>query len=97
MAKETKRTLLEVRKHPTFLETSISKYDFGSVKLPGLSRSRSLILEISGFGGVFQVFGESSGFLGRCVKAKSNIKRNLILGISFFGGVPGFWGVFRFF
>ena len=26
----------EVRTHPTFLETWISKYDFGPVKLPGL-------------------------------------------------------------
>ena len=35
-AKETKWTSLEVRTHPTFLETMISKYDLGSVKLPGL-------------------------------------------------------------
>ena len=35
--KETKWTSLEVRTHPTFLETLISKYDFGPVKLPGLS------------------------------------------------------------
>ena len=39
-AKETKWTLLEVRTHPTFLEILISKYDFGPVKLPGLSRYR---------------------------------------------------------
>ena len=38
-AKETKWTSLEVRTHPTFLETLISKYDFGPVKLPGLSRN----------------------------------------------------------
>ena len=30
-AKETKWTSLEVRTHPTFLETLISKYDFGPV------------------------------------------------------------------
>ena len=38
-AKETKWTSLEVTKHPTFLETLMSKYDFGPVKLPGLSRN----------------------------------------------------------
>ena len=41
-AKETKWTSLEVRTHPTFLENLISKYDFGSVKLLGLSRNGSL-------------------------------------------------------
>ena len=40
LAKETKCTSLEVRTRPTFLETLISKYDFGPVKLPGLSRNR---------------------------------------------------------
>ena len=38
-AKETKWTSLEVRTHPTFLESLISKYDFGPVKLPGASRN----------------------------------------------------------
>ena len=38
-AKETKWTSLEVRTHPTFLETMISKYDFRSVKLLGLLRN----------------------------------------------------------
>ena len=38
-AKETKWTSLETRTHPTFLENLISKYDFGPVKLPGLSRN----------------------------------------------------------
>ena len=38
-AKKTKWTSLEVRTHPTFLENLISKYDFGPVKLPGLSRN----------------------------------------------------------
>ena len=37
-AKETKLTLLEIRTHTTFLETLVSKYDFGPVKLPSLSR-----------------------------------------------------------
>ena len=32
-AKETKWTSLEARTHPIFLETLISKYDFGAVKL----------------------------------------------------------------
>ena len=41
-AKETKWTSLLVRTHPTFLETLISKYDFGPVKLPGLSRNGPL-------------------------------------------------------
>ena len=39
-ARETKLTSLEVRTRPTFLEILISKYDFGPVKLPGLSRNR---------------------------------------------------------
>ena len=55
-AKQAKLTSLEFRTHPTFLETLISKYDFGPVELPGLSRngplenhakSRSLWLLIS--------------------------------------------------
>ena len=37
--KETKWTSLEVRTYPTFLETLISKYDLGPVKLLGLSRN----------------------------------------------------------
>ena len=41
-AKETKWTYLEVRTRPTFLETLISKYDFGPGKLPGLSRNGPL-------------------------------------------------------
>ena len=39
LAKETKRTSLEVTTRPTFLETLISKSDFGPVKLPGASRN----------------------------------------------------------
>ena len=39
-AKETKWTSLGVRTHSTLLETLILKYDFGLVKLPGLSRNR---------------------------------------------------------
>ena len=39
--KETKWTSLEVRTHPTFLKTLISKYDFRPVKLPELSRNGS--------------------------------------------------------
>ena len=42
-AGETKLTSLEVRTRPTFLETLISKYDFGPVKLPGLSRNGSQV------------------------------------------------------
>ena len=42
-AKETKWTSLEVRTHPSFLETLISKYYFGPVKLPGLSRNGPLL------------------------------------------------------
>ena len=38
-AKETKWTSLEVKTHLTFLENLISKYDFGPIKLPGLSRN----------------------------------------------------------
>ena len=30
---------IRVRTHPTFLTTLISKYDYGPVKLPGLSRN----------------------------------------------------------
>ena len=40
LAKETKWTSLEVRAHPTFLETLISKYDIGPIKLLELSRNR---------------------------------------------------------
>ena len=40
-AREAKLTSLEVRIRPTFLETLISKYDFGPVKLPGLSPKRA--------------------------------------------------------
>ena len=44
-AKETKWTSFEVRTHcSTFLGTLISKYDFGPVKLPGLSRNGPLVL-----------------------------------------------------
>ena len=39
LAKETKWTLSEERTRPSFLETLISKSDFGPVKLPGLSRN----------------------------------------------------------
>ena len=45
-AKETKWTSLEVKTHPTFLENLISKYDFGPVKLPGLSRNGSQVSKI---------------------------------------------------
>jgi len=38
-AKEIKWTALEVTAHPTFPDTSISKYDFWPVKLPGISRN----------------------------------------------------------
>ena len=41
-AEETKWTSLEVRTHPNFLETLISKYDFWPVKLPGVSRNGPL-------------------------------------------------------
>ena len=39
-AKETICTSLEVRTHPTFLESLILKYDFGPVKLPGTRVSK---------------------------------------------------------
>ena len=42
LAKETKWTSLKVRTQNTFLENSISKYDFGPVKLPSLSRTGPL-------------------------------------------------------
>ena len=42
-AKETKLTSLEVTTHPTFLENLMSKYYFGPVKLPGLSRNGPLV------------------------------------------------------
>ena len=45
-AKETKWTSLEIRTHPTLLETLISKYVFGPVKLPGLSRNGPLDTEL---------------------------------------------------
>ena len=40
--KETKWTSSEVRTHPNFLETLISKYDFGPVELPDVSRNGPL-------------------------------------------------------
>ena len=46
-ANKTKWTSLEVRTHPTFLETLISKYDFGPVKLPGLLRNRPLVPKVT--------------------------------------------------
>ena len=42
LAKETKWTSLEVKTQHTFLENLILKYDFGPVKLPGLSRNGPL-------------------------------------------------------
>ena len=42
-AKERKWTSLEVRTHPTFLENLISKYVFGPVQLPGVSRNGPLV------------------------------------------------------
>ena len=44
LAKETKWASLEVRTQDTFLETLISKYDTGPVKLPGLSRNGPQVL-----------------------------------------------------
>ena len=41
-AKETKLTSLEVRTHPTILET----YDFGPVELPGLLRNGPMLREV---------------------------------------------------
>ena len=49
-AKETKWTSLEVKTHSTFLENLISKYDFGPVKLPGLSRNGPLVFYPGGQG-----------------------------------------------
>ena len=44
LARETKcGTSLEVRTHPTFLETLISKSDSGLIKLLGLSRDGRLV------------------------------------------------------
>ena len=40
LAKETKWASLEVRTQHTFLESLISKYDFGPVKLPGARFSK---------------------------------------------------------
>ena len=42
LAKETRWVSLEVRTQHTLLETLISKYDTGPVKLPGLSRNGPL-------------------------------------------------------
>ena len=48
ISRKTKLASLEVRTRPAFLETLISKYDFGPVKLPGLSRNGPLpVSEIS--------------------------------------------------
>ena len=56
-ANKTKWTSLEVRTQHTFLETLISKYDFGLVKLLGLLRNGPLFFAILGviwFRSVFQ-------------------------------------------
>ena len=45
-ANETKWTSLEVIRHPTFLETLISKYNFRPVKLTGLSRNGPLVRSV---------------------------------------------------
>ena len=44
-AGETKWTSLELRTDPTFLQTLISKYDFGCLNLPGRSRNGSQVSE----------------------------------------------------
>ena len=49
LAKETKWASLEVRTQHTFVETLISKYDNGPVKLPGLSRNGPLVSEDMSF------------------------------------------------
>ena len=59
LIKETKWTSLEVRTHPTFLETLISKYDFGPVELPGLSRNSPQVINRVGITADFgQGFGK---------------------------------------
>ena len=45
LAKEAKWTSLEVRTHPTFLETLISKHNFGPIKLPGLLKNGPQVLK----------------------------------------------------
>ena len=66
--RETKLTSLEARTRPTFLETLISKYDFGPVKLPGLSRNGPLdrytdspIVPLANFL-IFVLFGSTTIF-----------------------------------
>ena len=44
--KKTKWTSLEVGTHPTFVETLISKYDFGPVKLPRRSTNGPLAFKL---------------------------------------------------
>ena len=65
---ETKWTSLEARTHLTLLETLISKFDFGPVKLPGLSRNglqmpvkmgKSRLLSISVSANQIREFGSS--------------------------------------
>ena len=45
LAKETKWTSLEVITDPIFLESLISKYGFGPVKLPGRPRNGPQIVK----------------------------------------------------
>ena len=50
---------LEVRTHPTFLESLISKYDFGSVKLPGLSRNGPQVISLHPYNSVEHWTGQT--------------------------------------
>ena len=68
-AKETNWTLSEVRKCPTFLKNLISKYDFGPVKLSGLSRNWPLYHNIYLHNA--RLFVASLFFLKHVIEAKS--------------------------
>ena len=60
-AKERNWTLFEVRTHPALLDTLISKYDIGPVKLPGLSRNGPLVVMLIVFGRISNLLSTHTG------------------------------------
>ena len=103
LAKETKWTSLEVKKHPILLESLISKYGFGPVKLPGLSRNGPLVRCAKGIASSARAGGELLtrrgwgvpyiGYLSMCGPKGIVFSRfgNNKLGIDFAILVSDFW------
>ena len=101
-AKETKWTSLEAKTHPTFLENLISKYDFGPVKLPGLSRvDRQTDMFLFGvlykdidISRIIELHSEADRFSLRstdCLTLKKKYARTNVLKYSFFHRIIDQW------